>query len=156
MTEYRIYCRDRLLGTAGCQGGRDFSVVIHCNGNTFYSSFDKTIAYGVTRDVIDADAPCETVAQLRWWEAGEEQKLDIYSAQDPQSFRVWRHPARYSSWNVYDFRDFSLKCRGEMLPLPQRQFLGEWELIYCAKLVEGFSDQTALLMMCYPLLRFAD
>ena len=155
MTEYRFYCKDRLLGTARCQVGRDFPVVIFRDGLVFNSCFDKTIVPGVTRDVIDADAPDEVVAQLRWLGQGQEQILHLHNRKDLLDVRIDTSGNSDSSRNVYTMYALGGRC-AQLLPLPEKQFMRDWELIYCAKLKEGISDGSALLLLCYPLLRFAE
>ena len=146
--QYRFYCRDRLLGTASAGSGADFPLVLQCGALMFNSSFDpdSTIFPGVSRTVVDADDPTADAARLTWWER------DCYELRlnwEPEAVTVW-----IECWGENHRFYRNDRMIGEILPLQQPQHMGEWEISFCMKLCEPLSDETALLLMSFPMLRF--
>ena len=143
--QYRFYCRERLLGTGSAGSGADFPLVLSCGALVFNSSFDpdSTVFPGLSRTVVDADDPTVEAARLTWLEA------DRYAFRlnlEPEAVTVRIENHRF-------FRDD--RPMGEILPLGQTQHMGHWELDFCADLPESLSDEAALLLMSFPLMRFA-
>lgn len=144
--QYRFYCRDRLVGTGSGGTGAGASLVLRRGALVFYSSSfdpDSTVFPGISRTVVDADDPIAEAARLTWREKG---RYALRLNWDPEPVTVWIEDDRF-------FRNDRLI--GEILPLQQPEKLGDWEIGFCMKPCEPLSDETALLLMSFPLLRFA-
>lgn len=143
--QYRFYCRDRLIGIGSAGLGADFPLVLSCGALVFNSSFDpdSTVFPGLSRTIVDADDPAAEAARLTWLEA------------DKYALRLNREP-ELVTFRVEDHRFFrDDRPMGEILPLGQTQHMGDWELDVCMDFSEPLSDETALMLMSFPLLRFA-
>ena len=148
-TQYRFYHKGRLMGTGSAYIVPGFPLVLRCGGLILNSKFDpsRTVVPGVSREIVDADNATATVARLTWlgdsryeltmnWDTGTE-NLEIQT--DGQNHIIYRGGRRIAA--IYALTD------------PQR--LLEWEVNYCLSTKEIFTDETALLLMSFPLLRFA-
>lgn len=148
-TQYRFYNKERLMGTGSAYIVPGFPVVLRCGGLILNSKFDPsmTLVPGVSREIVDADNATATVARLTWlgdsryelvmnWDTGTE-NLEIQT--DGQNHIIYREGRRVAA--IYALTD--------------PQHLLNWEVSYCLSTKENFSDETALLLMSFPLLRFA-
>lgn len=144
--QYRFYCRDRLMGTGSGGTGAGASLVLRRGALVFYSSSfdpDSTLFPGISRTVVDADDPITEAARLIWLEPG---RYELHLNWDPEPVTV----------RVEEDRFFcNDRPVAEILSLQEPQKIGEWETGFCMKPCEPLSDETALLLMSFPLLRFA-
>lgn len=149
VVHYRFYHRDRLLGTGSAQVLPDFPLVLRCNGLHFCSSIDPktTIFPGVYRKITDADDPGLTAARLTWLDSCRHE-LRLNWDTGPVTIQIHSRE---------DIHRFYMEDRliGEILPLPRKQQMLDWELFSCMRLYEALPDETAVLLMSYPLLRLA-
>ena len=149
-TRYYFYHKDRLLATGLSLVLPNFPFVLQHNALIFNSIFDpmKTIFPGQFRTMIDADNPEAVIAKLTWLDNGRHQ-LQLNFDNETITFMVHTENKTHRF-----FKEDQLIA--EILPLPIKQQLFDCELDNCMKVHEELSDETALLLMCFPLLRFAD
>lgn len=149
VVQYRFYHRAQLLGTGSAQVLPDFPIVLRCNGLLFNSSFDPktTVFPGLSRDITDGDDPSLVAARLTWL-TPERQELRLNWTETPLTVRI------HSRENAHRFY-VEDRLIAEILPLPQKQSMFDWELSSCMQVYEDISDETALFLMSFPLLRFA-
>lgn len=146
---YRFYYRDRLVGTATAMVCPGFPVVLQQGGMILNSSFDpeQTIFPGVSREIVDADNCSESVARLTWQGSGEH-TLTVNWGAEPQTVRILTKDEEHQFW-VED-RQIAL-----IRKLPQRQSISDWEVGWCLRPMEELPDEMAMLLMSFPMLRFA-
>jgi hypothetical protein len=150
VTSYWFYRKDQLLGTASAYAMPDFPVVLRSNGLIFNSTFDpsQTIFPGLTRIIVDADDPSAVAARLTWLET-RSHELQMHWTTGTVTVRI------RSQGNLHGFYAND-RLIAEVLPLPEKQHMGNRELAFCIQTHEALPDETALLLMSFPLLRFAE
>ena len=146
---YRFYHRDRLIGTAEAMVYPGFPVVLQQGGRILNSSFDpeQTIFPGVSREIVDADNCSEPAAWLTWQGSGEH-TLTVNWGAEPQTVRILTKDEEHQFW--LEDRQIAVICK-----LPQRQTISDWELRWCMQIMEEMPDEMAMLLMSFPVLRFA-
>ena len=148
VTRYRFYHQDRLLGTGAVTMGRDFPVVLQCNGLLLNSRLnpDQTIVPGCSRTIVDADNATAAVARLTYLKSGQH-KLQLNWDTQPMTLQIDSEGDTHLC-----FMNHQLIAK--ILPLEEVQRMGDWELRYCMKPEGNLSDETAVLLMSFPMLRF--
>ena len=146
---YRFYSGDRMIGSAHVLVQRNWPLVINCGALVFNSFYDMETTYypGSIREIIDADDPANVVAKLIFRTVGQYelqvnfstglQRLQIHSAEDTHLF----------------YRDDAPIAR--ITPAGDVRQKGDWNVHCRMESLEELSDELALMMLCYPLLRFA-
>lgn len=147
--QYRFYCRDRLLGTGSAGPMAEGHLVLWHNALMFTSSFDPghTIFPGLSRTVVDGDNPVAEAARLTYLEAGR-YELRLNWDTGPVTIRI---ESEGETTRFYQ----DDKLIGEILPLQQPQQMDAWEIDFCMESQEPLPDGTALMLMSFPMLRFA-
>lgn len=147
-THYCFYFKDRFLGSGYVSEGRETLAVLRCGTLILNCAFDpgKPPAPGDSRRILDADNATSTVAQLTWLENGV-QALRLNWDNGSQAFRIQSEGDAYRI-----FREDRTVAR--LLPLPVTQQVNGWELPMCMQAYDLLPDETAMLLMCFPLLKF--
>jgi len=142
--QYRFYCRDRLIGTGSGGSASGGSLVLRQGALIFSSSFgpDITVFPGLSRTLVDADEPVLEAARLAWL---EKDRYELRLNWDSEPMTVGVEGLRF-------YRND--RKIGEILPLEQPQKMDDWEIGFCMEPCEPLSDETALTLMSFPLLRF--
>lgn len=146
---YRFFHRDRLIGTAEAMVYPGFPVVLQQNGMILNSSFDpeSTLFPGLTRVIADADRGCEPAAELTWQGSGE-YRLTIHWDTETKIVQIRSHGEEHQFW-VED-RQIAAIC-----PLREQRNDADWEPRWCLQSAEDLPDDLAMLLMSFPVLRFA-
>ena len=148
VTQYRFCHRGQRFGTGAAHIMPGFPTVLHCGGLVLNSKFDpgRTVVPGVSREIVDADNATAVAARLTWlgdsryelvmnWDMGTV-VLEIRSAGDMHEF-------------YRDGKRIATVCE-----LPDPRHLPDWEVNFCMRTWEALSNETAMLLMSFPLLRF--
>lgn len=147
VTQYRFYHQDRLLGTGSAGIGRGFPLVLRCTGLFLNSSMDpdQTIVPGCSRKIIDADNAAAIVARLTYLKDGLH-KLQLNWDDSPMTIQIQTQERTHLCY-------VQGKLIAAIMPLAQVQYMDEWVLSYCLKAEIPLTDETALLLMSFPLLQ---
>lgn len=146
---YRFCHHRHLLGTGTAMVLPGFPVTLQGGGLFLCSSMDpdQTVVPGMSREILDADNATESVARLTWL-GKDRYHLTMNWATGTQTVRIHFREGEYNFW-------LEDRLIARISPLPQPQKLPDWDLGWCMRPYEQIPDATALLLLSFPLLRFA-
>ena len=148
ITQYRFYRGERLLGTGSAWITRDFPLVLRCAGLIMNSTFDpdKTIIPGISREIVDADNATAVVARLTYLGIS---RYELVMNWDTGAVAVQIRSSEQGHRFFQGDREIA-----HMTRMTGLRHGSDWEEIFCLQTETELDDETVMLMMSYPLLRF--
>ena len=132
-TRYRFYCADKLLGIGSVQHGKDFPLVLQCNGMFLNGRpADGTI--------VDADDPSLVLARLTW--QGDCRELRLNQSSGAVTITI-RSEQDALACSIGD----RICARIHILP---EQRISDWHMQVCMNVSEELPEETAFLLMAVP------
>ena len=146
---YRFLQNHRQLATGKAPVLPDWPLVLNFGAMVLNSSFDRgrTIFPGCSRDVIDADNAADPLAKLIYRDTGHFE-LQVNLAAGQVCLQILSQERSHLF-----LRDGNPIAR--IAPPAEAHCREGWEMHYCMESREVLSDELALMMLSYPLLRFA-